>query len=229
MSWSTRPCSGTPTRPRRCRCSSRSRPIRSVSWRGSPSTSERSSPACTRSSGTSSGGVRPLEFALVLFGLAFLRGFAEGVAFGNASVGVAGLLAWCWVIGRGRPQVGRAGRPRGDDQARSGRGRLLGDAIDLPPRGARGPRRGWCALRAHVAAGRHPVVVRLCEGPVLLGPGVRGGAAHLGRLQPPAVRRARYGKARRDRTRARGWWRWPCSSAGRSSPSPWWSSRGFRR
>jgi hypothetical protein len=52
------------------------------------------------------GRVRPLEFALVLFGLAFLRGFAEGVAFGNASVGVAGLLAWCWVIGRGRPQVG---------------------------------------------------------------------------------------------------------------------------
>ena len=52
------------------------------------------------------GRVRPLEFAIVLFGLAFLRGFAEGVAFGNASVGVAGLLAWCWVIGRGRTPVG---------------------------------------------------------------------------------------------------------------------------
>jgi hypothetical protein len=52
------------------------------------------------------GRVRPLEFAMVLFGLAFLRGFAEGVAFGNASVGVAGLLAWSWVIGRGRPPVG---------------------------------------------------------------------------------------------------------------------------
>ena len=50
--------------------------------------------------------MRPLEFALVLFGLAILRGFAEGVAFGNASVGLAGLLAWCWVIGRGRPLVG---------------------------------------------------------------------------------------------------------------------------
>lgn len=52
------------------------------------------------------GRVRPLEFAIVLFGLAFQRGFADGVAFGNASVGVAGLLAWCWVIGRGRPSVG---------------------------------------------------------------------------------------------------------------------------
>jgi hypothetical protein len=52
------------------------------------------------------GRVRPLEFAIVLFGLAFLRGYADGVAFGNASVGVAGLLAWCWVIGRGRTSVG---------------------------------------------------------------------------------------------------------------------------
>lgn len=52
------------------------------------------------------GRVRSLEFAVVLFGLAFLRGFAEGVAFANASVGVAGLLAWCWVIGRGRTPVG---------------------------------------------------------------------------------------------------------------------------
>lgn len=52
------------------------------------------------------GRVRPLEFAVVLLGLTFLRGFAEGVAFGNASVGVAGLLAWCWVIGRGRTPVG---------------------------------------------------------------------------------------------------------------------------
>lgn len=52
------------------------------------------------------GRVRPLEFAIVLFGLAFLRGYADGVAFGNASVGVAGLLAWCWVIGRGRISVG---------------------------------------------------------------------------------------------------------------------------
>ena len=47
------------------------------------------------------GRVRPLEFAIVLLGLAFLRGFAEGVAFANASVGLAGVLAWCWVIGRG--------------------------------------------------------------------------------------------------------------------------------
>lgn len=52
------------------------------------------------------GRVRPLQFAIVLFGLAFLRGYADGVAFGNASVGVAGLLAWCWVIGRGRSPVG---------------------------------------------------------------------------------------------------------------------------
>ncbi len=55
------------------------------------------------------GRVRPLEFAIVLLGLAFVRGFAEGVAFGNASVGVAGLLAWCWVVGRGHTSVGVLG------------------------------------------------------------------------------------------------------------------------
>lgn len=52
------------------------------------------------------GRVRPLEFAVVLLGLAFLRGFGDGVAFGNASVGLAGVLAWCWVIGRGRTPIG---------------------------------------------------------------------------------------------------------------------------
>ena len=52
------------------------------------------------------GRVRPLEFALVLLGLALHRGFVEGVAYGNASVGLAGLLAWCWVIGRGRTPIG---------------------------------------------------------------------------------------------------------------------------
>ncbi len=52
------------------------------------------------------GRVRPLEFAAVLLGLAFLRGFSEGVSFGNASVGLAGLFAWCWVVGRGRTPIG---------------------------------------------------------------------------------------------------------------------------
>ena len=52
------------------------------------------------------GRVRPLAFAFVLLGLALLRGFGDGVAFGNASVGLAGLLAWCWVIGRGRTPIG---------------------------------------------------------------------------------------------------------------------------
>jgi hypothetical protein len=52
------------------------------------------------------GHVRPLEFAFVLLGLASVRGFAEGVAFGNASVGLAGLLAWCWALGRGRTSIG---------------------------------------------------------------------------------------------------------------------------
>ena len=47
-------------------------------------------------------------FAAVLFGLAYLRGFTEGVSFGNASVGVAGLFAWAWVIGRGKPRIGVA-------------------------------------------------------------------------------------------------------------------------
>ena len=52
------------------------------------------------------GRVRPLEFAVVLLGLAFMRGFTDGVAFGNASVGLAGVLAWGWVIGRGRAGIG---------------------------------------------------------------------------------------------------------------------------
>ena len=47
-----------------------------------------------------------VEFALVLVALAFLRGFPEGVAFGNASVAMAGLFAWAWVLGRGRAGVG---------------------------------------------------------------------------------------------------------------------------
>ncbi len=52
------------------------------------------------------GRVRPLAFAVVLLGLALSRPFYEGVAIGNASVGVAGVFAWCWVIGRGRTSVG---------------------------------------------------------------------------------------------------------------------------
>lgn len=52
------------------------------------------------------GRVRPIAFALVLLGLAMLRPFYEGVAIGNASVGVAGLLAWCWVIGRAHSSTG---------------------------------------------------------------------------------------------------------------------------
>ena len=47
-----------------------------------------------------------VEFAVVLVALAFLRGFPEGVAFGNASVAMAGLFAWAWVIGRGKAAVG---------------------------------------------------------------------------------------------------------------------------
>jgi hypothetical protein len=52
------------------------------------------------------GRIRPLDFAAILLGLAFLRGFTEGVSFGNASVGLAGLFAWCWVIGRGTTASG---------------------------------------------------------------------------------------------------------------------------
>jgi hypothetical protein len=52
------------------------------------------------------GRARPLELAAALLVLAFFPGFAEGVAFGNASVGLAGFLAWSWVIGRGRASVG---------------------------------------------------------------------------------------------------------------------------
>ena len=52
------------------------------------------------------GEVRPLELAGALLLLAFFPGFADGVAFGNASVGLAGVLAWTWVIGRGHLPVG---------------------------------------------------------------------------------------------------------------------------
>ena len=52
------------------------------------------------------GRVRPLELSLALLVLAFFPGFADGVAWGNASVGLAGLLAWAWVVGRGRASVG---------------------------------------------------------------------------------------------------------------------------
>ncbi len=52
------------------------------------------------------GRVRPLELALALLVLGFFPGFADGVAWGNASVGLAGCLAWAWVIGRGRVPVG---------------------------------------------------------------------------------------------------------------------------
>lgn len=52
------------------------------------------------------GSVRPLEFAVVLFGLALIRPFWEGVAIGNASVGLAGVFAWSWAIGRERTPVG---------------------------------------------------------------------------------------------------------------------------
>ena len=52
------------------------------------------------------GRVRPLELALALLVLGFFPGFADGVAWGNASVGLAGCLAWAWVIGRGRLPVG---------------------------------------------------------------------------------------------------------------------------
>ena len=56
--------------------------------------------------GRERGGVRPLELAAALLLLAFFPGFADGVAFGNASVGLAGVLAWAWVIGRRRQAVG---------------------------------------------------------------------------------------------------------------------------
>lgn len=52
------------------------------------------------------GRVRPLELALALLALAFFPGFADGVAWGNASVGLAGFLAWAWVVGRGQRPVG---------------------------------------------------------------------------------------------------------------------------
>lgn len=51
------------------------------------------------------GRVRPTDFALVLLGLALIRPFWYGLAVGNANVGLAGVLAWCWVIGRGRGSI----------------------------------------------------------------------------------------------------------------------------
>lgn len=52
------------------------------------------------------GRVRPLHVAFLLFGLALVRPFWEGVAIGNASVGLAGVFAWSWALGRERASVG---------------------------------------------------------------------------------------------------------------------------
>jgi hypothetical protein len=55
------------------------------------------------------GRVRSLELAVALLVLAFFPGFADGVAWGNASVGLAGVMAWAWVIGRGGLVIGALG------------------------------------------------------------------------------------------------------------------------
>ena len=76
------------------------------------------------------GRVRPLGFAFVCWDW---HCFADrdGVAFGNASVGLAGLLAWCWVIGRGRTSIGVHGGVGARSNWFPAR-RLLGDQGNFP-------------------------------------------------------------------------------------------------
>ncbi|MBI3749170.1 MAG: DUF2029 domain-containing protein [Chloroflexi bacterium] len=51
------------------------------------------------------GQARLTDLALVLLLLALIRPFWSGLALGNVNVGLAGVLAWCWVIGRGRGSI----------------------------------------------------------------------------------------------------------------------------
>lgn len=50
--------------------------------------------------------VTPMVGAALLLGLAAFVPFTEGVAAGNVNVGLAGVFAWAWVIGRSRPGIG---------------------------------------------------------------------------------------------------------------------------
>ena len=211
-SWSTRPCSGTPTRPRRCRCSSRSRRTRSVSSRGSRSTSERSSPACTRSSGTSSGACVPWSSR------SCCSGWPSFVASPRASPS-ATRASGSPVCSRGAGSSG-AGAPRSvcwparsDDQAR----------FRARPSSGRHAQTFLRVVLAALAVGGALFVLTL----PLVGiqswfdyakalsysiPACGAEPPDIHRLQPPAVRRARYGEAGRDRARARRW------RAGRARP-----------
>ena len=52
------------------------------------------------------GRVTPAMGAAVFGGLALYVPFTEGVAAGNINVGLAGIMAWAWVIGRSKPGIG---------------------------------------------------------------------------------------------------------------------------
>ena len=52
------------------------------------------------------GRVTPAVAAVMFGGLALYVPFTEGVAAGNINVGLAGIVAWAWVIGRSSPGVG---------------------------------------------------------------------------------------------------------------------------
>lgn len=52
------------------------------------------------------GRVTPLLGAAMLGSLALYVPFTEGVAVGNVNVGLAGVFAWAWVIGRSSPGMG---------------------------------------------------------------------------------------------------------------------------
>ena len=52
------------------------------------------------------GRLSPLAAAAILFGLAAFVPFSEGVASGNVNIGLAGVLAWAWVLGRSQRALG---------------------------------------------------------------------------------------------------------------------------
>ena len=52
------------------------------------------------------GHLSPLAAAAILIGLAAFVPFTEGVASGNVNIGLGGVLAWAWVLGRSRRTLG---------------------------------------------------------------------------------------------------------------------------
>ena len=54
------------------------------------------------------GSISPLAMVATLFVIAGFRPFAQGVIVGNANIGLAGLMAWAWALGRDGAWIGPA-------------------------------------------------------------------------------------------------------------------------